>query len=145
MSSCARSCTCCAWSAGLTSTTVLPLRALRVKVDVGVQVLWFRIHVVHLVACLSTNTTVFREFCCGLRVYIPPKLSHFDSLSRALQLRSSPAAAPSCVWPCASWSVGTARRRRVCIDRLSMSGGASHTCDRRIKCSRLTVRSRFPS
>ena len=38
-----------AWSAGLTSTTVLPLRALRVKVcDVRAQVLWFRIHVVLL-------------------------------------------------------------------------------------------------
>ena len=47
--SCARPFACCAWSAGLTSTTVLLLRARRVKMcGVGAHVLCFRIHVVLL-------------------------------------------------------------------------------------------------
>ena len=111
----ARSFTCCAWSAGLTSTTVLSLRAPRVKVwDLRAQLLWFAsTSVLALANGLSIISIVLRVYCFGLRAYVPPKLFEFCS--------------HRCVWPCASCPVGTSRHRHARFDRpVSMSGGASH-------------------
>ena len=89
--------TYCAWSAGLTSTV-------------------FRyVHVVILFWQTACVCGCDRASCGSLRsLGVHPRQS---SSSRALQLRScSSAAAPDAMATCASWSVGTSRRRHACTD-----------------------------
>ena len=103
------------WSAGWTSTTVLSLRAPSVKVcDLRAQLLWFAsTSFLALANGLSMTSIVLRVYCFG-RTYVPPKLFEFCS--------------HRCVWPCATWSVGTSLHRHARFDRpVSMSGGASHS------------------
>ena len=129
----ARSLTCCAWSAGLTSTTVLSLSAPREKeCDLRAQLLWFAsTSFLALANGLSMTSIVLRVYCFDLHAYVPPKLFEFCS--------------NRCVWPCASWSVGTSRHRhaRFWSTRqhvwwsLALVFGASSAY--------LTVRSLFPS
>ena len=104
-------------------TTVLSLRAPRVKVcDLSAQLLWFASTSFLALANGSSMTSiVLRVLCFGVRVYVPPKLFEFCS--------------HRCVWPCASWSVGTSRHRhaRFLIDP-STCLVQPRTRDRRIKC-----------
>ena len=52
---------------------------------------------------------------------------------------------PPLRWPCVSRSVDTTRRRHACLIDRSACLMEPRTCDWHTKCSRLTVRSRFPS
>ena len=99
----ARPFTCCTWSAGLTSTTLLSLRALRVEVfDSRARLLRFCAS--PLTESLSVDAIVLCVFRFGLRGALPPKLS-VDATLRSCR---------RCAWLRASWSVGTSRRRDAC-------------------------------
>ena len=52
---------------------------------------------------------------------------------------------PPLRWPCVSWSVDTSQRRLACLTDRSACVVEPRTCDWHTKCSRLTVRSQFPS
>ena len=114
---------CCAWSGGLTSTTVLSLRALRVNVcDLGADLLWFAsTSFLALANGLSMTSIVLRVYCFGLRAHVPPKLLEFCSHNAA-----------SGHVPHGQWALlGT--DTLVLIDR-SACLVEPRTRDRRIKC-----------
>ena len=120
------------WSAGLTSTTVFFLHALRVKgsPSSSIALVSRPRRSLALANGLSMTSIVLRVLCFGVR-----DVSHRSSSSSA---------AARCVWPCASWSVGTSRHRHARFDRpVSVSDGASHLWSTHQVCSCLTVRSRF--
>ena len=75
-----------------------------------------------LVISLSTDATMLRVSCFGLRAYVPPKL--LEQRSAILLFCRH-----RCVWPCVSWSVDTSRRKDACFIDRSACLVEPRTCD----------------
>ena len=129
--------TCCAWPAGLTSSTPLVLRMLCVEVfDSRALLLWFfaptspSCSCPHFAKGLCKDAIVISELgCSGSREHKSSRSGDQPehgcdrafvcsaSASRPRSRRSSVIATlrscRRCAWLCASWSVGTSRRRHT--------------------------------